>query len=175
MNYYSIIWKNSTTFCLLTKIIGFCCLAPPRAKSSRVQNIRSGRGLLVVWHRWIFWELCQVLKQFLWRMWLSWGSPWLGGNFNWGFRRKLNVSPAFVNVCCFLIFPLLTCVSDSTLGIGWLIGVVHYKLINIVWSVTIYQMITPALGKENKLANNVTVLSAAAGQHWTANGTSCKA
>lgn len=40
-----------------------------------------------------------------------------------------------------------------------MIGAVHYKLINIVWCVTIYQMITPALrGEKNKLANNVTVL-----------------
>lgn len=33
-----------------------------------------------------------------------------------GVRRKLNVIPAFVNVCCFLIFPLLNCVPDSTLA-----------------------------------------------------------
>ena len=37
-------------------------------------------------------------------------------NFNWGVQRKLNVILFFVNVCCFLIFLLLNCVSDSTLG-----------------------------------------------------------
>ena len=163
MNYNSIIWKNSTTFCLLTEIIGFRFLAPPLNKI-RESKISKVAKITRVEYPSNYNERCVSLQRGFDAKVTFFRTSTVEENFNWGVRRKLNVILAFVNVCCFLIFPLLTVFLTQRWALGWLIGAVHYKLINIVWSVTIYQMITPALGKKNKLANNVTVLS------WPATG-----